>query len=118
MDLTVRPQAISNPAQTLSNAAAGTTLTNGTTSAPSSATSTVPTKMAKSSQPAAPAAPIAPRLETQQFYDQLKGALSKEHWITYTTTLNKYLSGNLLFSSASHNSVEPLADNRVKASSQ
>lgn len=42
---------------------------------------------------APPPASVAPRLEIQPYHEALKAALSKENWMTYTETLNKFLRG-------------------------
>ena len=42
---------------------------------------------------APPAASIAPRVEIQPSHEALKGALTKENWMSYTESLNKFLRG-------------------------
>lgn len=36
---------------------------------------------------------VAPRLDVQPYHEALKSALTKEHWMTYTEALNKFLRG-------------------------
>ncbi|KAA8903611.1 transcriptional regulator of RNA polII, SAGA, subunit-domain-containing protein [Sphaerosporella brunnea] len=38
---------------------------------------------------------VAPRLDVQPYHEALKSALTKEHWMTYTEALNKFLRGRL-----------------------
>ncbi|KAI5858786.1 transcriptional regulator of RNA polII, SAGA, subunit-domain-containing protein [Tricharina praecox] len=59
---------------------------NGSSPSPTTATS--------NSQKMAPPS-VAPRLEIQPHHEALKGALTKENWMTYTEALNKFLRGRL-----------------------
>jgi hypothetical protein len=69
-------------AQMLSNTNTSSKTTNGMSLA---VTPAAAQKMAPPS--------VAPRLQVQPYHEALKGALTKENWMTYTEALNKFLRG-------------------------
>ena len=71
----------------------GTTSTTTTTAVAAATTTTMPTSSTSTTAQKMAPPSVAPRLEIKSYHEALKGALTKENWMTYTEALNKFLRG-------------------------